>query len=204
MLVRRPAPIIDTAPDVTRPRIEAEYVSAFATATMSPACISGDLVDLQRVAEQIRRLERHSIPSRSPPACPPRRAAAAIGRNSRCRTWRKASSITRIPGTASPMPRRRAWPRCRHRSNTGHPPRHHALDRIVDDLLPFYGADAGRHRSPRQLARQIIYAARSPASRQRLAETPIAARARPCRPRTGQRNFRDSALYDPITAGASP
>jgi precorrin-4/cobalt-precorrin-4 C11-methyltransferase len=104
---------------------------------------SGDLAVFSALAEQIRRLDRHGIPYTLTPGVPAFAAAAAALR-SELTLPEVAQSVvlTRVPGRASRMPERETLSAF---ATTGATLAIHlavhALDQVVAELMPFYGAD---------------------------------------------------------------
>src|SRR6266576_1619882 len=98
------ARIIDTAP-LTLDQIEAEFVRAHTAGQDVARLHSGDLSIYSAVAEQLRRLERRSIPYTLTPGVPAFSAAAALlGRELTVPGVAQSVILTRVPGRASPMP----------------------------------------------------------------------------------------------------
>jgi precorrin-4/cobalt-precorrin-4 C11-methyltransferase len=133
---------VDTAP-LTLDQIEAEFVAAHAAGHDVARLHSGDLAVYSALAEQLRRLERHGIPYTLTPGVPAFAAAAAVlGRELTVPEVAQTVVLTRLPGRASRMPERE---RLAAYAATGATLAIHlaipALDRIVAELLPHYGAD---------------------------------------------------------------
>jgi precorrin-4/cobalt-precorrin-4 C11-methyltransferase len=202
MLIHCPpgARLIDTAP-MSLDEIETEYISAFANGHDVARLHSGDLSIYSAVAEQIRRLEHHGIPYTLTPGVPAfAAAAAALGRELTLPGVAQSLVITRISGRASPMPPRETLEAFAATGATlAIHLAIHALDSIVADLLPFYGADCpvavvARASWPDQLILRGTLADIA----QQLAATPIARTALVIvGPALATETFRDSALYDP-------
>ncbi|MGZ8323037.1 MAG: precorrin-4 C(11)-methyltransferase [Rhodoplanes sp.] len=136
------ARIIDTAP-MTLDAIEAEYVAAHAQGLDVARLHSGDLSVFSALAEQIRRLERRGIPYTLTPGVPAyAAAAAAVGRELTVPEVAQSVVLTRVPGRASRMPEREKLSAFAATGATL--VIHlaiHALDTLVKELTPFYGAD---------------------------------------------------------------
>lgn len=133
---------VDTAP-MSLDEIEAEYIAAHAAGLVVARLHSGDLSVYSAVAEQVRRLERRSIPYTLTPGVPAFAAAAAIlGRELTVPEVAQSVVLTRVPGRASRMPERE---RLAAFANTGATLAIHlgiqSLERIVDELTPILGAD---------------------------------------------------------------
>lgn len=134
--------IIDTAP-MSLDEIEAEYVTAHRRGQDVARLHSGDLSVYSAVAEQIRRLERHGIPYTLTPGVPAfAAAAAALGKELTVPEVAQSLVITRMSGRASAMPP--AETLAAFGATGATLAIHlaiHALDRIVAELTPLYGAD---------------------------------------------------------------
>ena len=136
------ARIIDTAP-MTLDQIEAEFVSAHSAGEDVARLHSGDLSIYSAVAEQTRRLERLGIPYSLTPGVPAFSAAAALlGRELTVPGVAQSVVLTRMSGRASPMP---AGEKLASFAATGATLAIHlaihAIDAVVSELLPHYGAD---------------------------------------------------------------
>jgi precorrin-4/cobalt-precorrin-4 C11-methyltransferase len=136
------ARIVDTAP-MTLDAIEAEFVAAHAAGLDVARLHSGDLSIYSALAEQIRRLERRGIPFTLTPGVPAfAAAAAALGRELTVPEVAQTVVLTRMGGRASAMP---AGERLAAFAATGATLAIHlaitAIDTIVAELTPFYGAD---------------------------------------------------------------
>ncbi|HWJ88115.1 MAG TPA: precorrin-4 C(11)-methyltransferase [Pelagibacterium sp.] len=136
------ARLVDTAP-LALEDIEAEYVAAHEAGLDVARLHSGDLSVWSAVAEQIRRLEKHGIPYTLTPGVPAfAAAAAALGQELTKPELAQSLVLTRVSGRASPMPERETL--------TGFGATGatlaihlaiHALDQVVAELTPLYGAD---------------------------------------------------------------
>jgi precorrin-4/cobalt-precorrin-4 C11-methyltransferase len=136
------ARIIDTAP-LALDQIEAEFVRAHAAGQDVARLHSGDLSIYSAVAEQVRRLERRSIPYSLTPGVPAFSAAAALlGRELTVPGVAQSVVLTRMSGRASQMP---AGEKLASFAATGSTLAIHlaihAIDTVVAELLPHYGAD---------------------------------------------------------------
>jgi precorrin-4/cobalt-precorrin-4 C11-methyltransferase len=136
------ARIVDTAP-MSLDEIEAEFVSAHEKGFDLTRLHSGDLSIYSAVAEQVRRLERLSIPHTLTPGVPAFSAAAALlGRELTVPELTQSVVLTRMPGRASAMPRAE---RLTAFAETGATLVIHlaiqSIGAIVEQLMPSYGAD---------------------------------------------------------------
>ena len=136
------ARILDTAP-MTLDQIEHEYLIAHAAGHDVARLHSGDLSIFSAVAEQIRRLVRHNIPYTLTPGVPAfAAAAAALGRELTVPEIAQSVVLTRVPGRASRMPE---GERLAAYAATGATLAIHlaihALEKVVAELVPHYGAD---------------------------------------------------------------
>ena len=136
------ARIVDTAP-LSLEEIEAEYVRAYRNGEDVARLHSGDLSVWSAVGEQIRLLERHAIPYTVTPGVPAfAAAAAALGRELTLPEVGQSLVLTRTSGRASAMPEKEKLSAfaatgatlALHLSI-------HVVDRIVEELIPHYGAD---------------------------------------------------------------
>lgn len=193
------ARIVDTAP-LTLDEIEAEFVAADGAGHDVARLHSGDLSIFSALAEQLRRLDRRNIPYTLTPGVPAF-AAAAAALQCELTVPEVAQSVvlTRVGGRASRMPERESLAAFAATGATlvVHLAVH-AIDQIVAELTPFYGADCPA---------AVVAEASSPAQRVlwgTLADIAAAvAQARIERTALilvgralGARDFRDSALYD--------
>jgi precorrin-4/cobalt-precorrin-4 C11-methyltransferase len=136
------ARLIDTAP-LSLDEIEAEYVRAHTAGEDVARLHSGDLSMWSAVAEQMRRLDRLGIPYTLTPGVPAFAAAAAsLGRELTIPAEAQSLVLTRVSGRASPMPGSETL------SGFGQTGATlaihlaiHALDQVVAELTPLYGAD---------------------------------------------------------------
>ena len=191
---------IDTAP-LTLDQIEAEFVAAHAAGLDVARLHSGDLSFYSAVAEQIRRLEPHDIPYTLTPGVPAfAAAAAAIGRELTLPELAQSVVLTRMPGRASRMPE---GERLAAFAATGATLVIHlaiqAIDAIVAELTPFYGADCPVAVVVRaSWPDQRILCATLGTIKSKLAAEPIERTALVLvGPALAAEHFRDSALYDP-------
>ena len=169
---------------------------------------SGDLSIYSALAEQLRRLERRGIPYTLTPGVPAF-AAAAAALQCELTVPEVAQSVvlTRVSGRASRMPESEKLATFAESGATL--VIHlaiHAIDAIVGELTPFYGADCPA---------AVVVQASTPAQRvMRGTLADIAAqvaeahdrahRAHPCRPRARARMiFATARSMTPIIAAAS-
>jgi precorrin-4/cobalt-precorrin-4 C11-methyltransferase len=138
----RGARIIDTAP-MTLDQIEAEFVRAHTAGEDVSRLHSGDLSIYSAVAEQLRRLDRLSIPYSLTPGVPAFSAAAALlGRELTVPGVAQSVVLTRMSGRASRMPE--AEKLATFATTGATLAIHlaiHAIDAVVSELMPHYGAD---------------------------------------------------------------
>lgn len=134
--------LVDTAP-LSLDEIEAEYKTAHANGHDVARLHSGDLSMWSAVAEQMRRLDRLNIPYTLTPGVPAfAAAAAALGRELTIPAEAQSLVLTRISGRASPMPADETL--AAFGASGATLAIHlaiHALDRVVAELTPLYGAD---------------------------------------------------------------
>jgi precorrin-4/cobalt-precorrin-4 C11-methyltransferase len=136
------ARIVDTAP-LTLDQIEAEFVAAHAAGHDVARLHSGDLSIYSALAEQLRRLQRRGIPYRLTPGVPAF-AAAAAALECELTVPEVAQSVvlTRVGGRASRMPESEKL--AAFAASGATLVIHlaiHAIEKIVQELTPFYGPD---------------------------------------------------------------
>jgi precorrin-4/cobalt-precorrin-4 C11-methyltransferase len=136
------ARIIDTAP-MTLDQIEAEFVRAHSAGADVARLHSGDLSIYSAVAEQTRRLDRLGIPYTLTPGVPAFAAAAALlGRELTVPGVAQSVVLTRVSGRASAMPEGEKLATFAATGSTlAIHLAIHAIDTVVAELLPHYGAD---------------------------------------------------------------
>jgi precorrin-4/cobalt-precorrin-4 C11-methyltransferase len=194
------ARIIDTAP-LSLDEIEAEFIAADAAGHDVARLHSGDLSIFSALAEQLRRLERRNIPYTLTPGVPAF-AAAAAALQCELTVPEVAQSVvlTRVGGRASRMPERETLAAFAATGATL--VIHlavHAIDQIVAELTPFYGADCpaavvAEASSPQERVLSGTLAEIAAAvAEARIERTALILVGRAL----GARDFRDSALYDP-------
>ncbi len=194
------ARMVDTAP-MTLDEIEREYLGAHQAGHDVARLHSGDLSVFSAVAEQIRRLQRHGIPYTLTPGVPAfAAAAAALGSELTVPEVAQSVVLTRMPGRASRMPdSERLATFAATRATLAIHLAIASLDRIVEELLPFYGADC-----PVAVVVRVtwpderVFCGTLASIRQQLAAEPV---ERTALILVGWAlapgSFRESALYDP-------
>ena len=193
------ARIVDTAP-LSLDEIEAEFAAAHAKDLDVARLHSGDLSIYSALAEQLRRLKRRSIPYTLTPGVPAfAAAAAALECELTVPAVAQSVVLTRVSGRASPMPE--AEKLATFAASGATLVIHlaiHAIDGIVAELTPHYGADCPA---------AVVVQASSPAQRivrgtlaDIAAKTAAAKIERTALIMVGRaldaEDFRDSALYD--------
>lgn len=194
------ARLVDTAP-MSLDEIEAEYVAAHRAGHDVARLHSGDLSVWSAVAEQIRRLQRRAIPYTLTPGVPSfAAAAAALGRELTIPEVGQSLVLTRISGRASKMPDGETLAAFGATGATlAIHLAIHALDQVVAELTPHYGADCPvavvAHASwPQQ---RIVKGTLADIA-EKVAADPIERTAIIFVGRTlGAADFRESSLYDP-------
>jgi precorrin-4/cobalt-precorrin-4 C11-methyltransferase len=136
------ARILDTAP-LDLDAIEAEFVGAEAAGQDVARLHSGDLSVWSAVAEQVRRLKARGIPYTLTPGVPSfAAAAAALGQELTIPEVAQSLVLTRMGGRASSMPERETLRNFAASGTTlAIHLAIHAIERVVEELMPFYGAD---------------------------------------------------------------
>jgi len=193
------ARIVDTAP-LSLDEIEAEFVSANDAGHDVARLHSGDLSIFSALAEQLRRLVRRGIPYTLTPGVPAF-AAAAAALECELTVPEVAQSVvlTRVSGRASQMPEGEKL--ATFAASGATLVIHlaiHAIDTVVGELTPFYGADCPA---------AVVAQASAPAQRiisgtlanigAKVAEARIERTALIIVGRAlDAHDFRDSALYD--------
>jgi precorrin-4/cobalt-precorrin-4 C11-methyltransferase len=195
----RDARIVDTAP-LSLDDIDAEFARAHADSHDVARLQSGDLSIYSALAEQLRRLARRGIAYTLTPGVPAF-AAAAAALQCELTVPEVAQSVvlTRVSGRASLMPEseRLATFAASGATLVIHLAVH-AIDKVVDELTPFYGDDCPA---------AVVVQASTPAERiirgnlaDIAAKVAAAGVERTALILVGRvlaaRDFRDSALYD--------
>ncbi len=194
------ARIVDTAP-MSLDEIEAEFVKAAAAGEDVARLHSGDLAVWSAVAEQIRRLQQSGLDYTMTPGVPAFAAAAsALGRELTIPSVAQSLVLTRVSGRASPMPNTETLQAFGASGSTlAIHLAIHALDQVVAELTPLYGADCPV---------AIVVKASWPDERilrgtladivEKVAADPIERTALIfVGPGVAASDFRESALYDP-------
>jgi precorrin-4/cobalt-precorrin-4 C11-methyltransferase len=136
------AAIVDTA-SLDLDRIVALCVEATAAGQDVARLHSGDLSIWSAMGEQLRRLDAAGVPTTVTPGVPAfAAAAAALKRELTLPGLAQSLVLTRTSGRASPMPERETLQAFAATGATlAVHLSIHALDRVVAELLPFYGRD---------------------------------------------------------------
>ncbi len=136
------ARIVDTAP-LDLDRIIALCVEATAEGEDVARLHSGDLSIFSAMGEQLRRLDEAGVPTTVTPGVPAfAAAAAALRRELTLPGLAQSLVLTRTSGRASPMPERESLAAFAATGATlAIHLSIHAIDRVVEELLPFYGRD---------------------------------------------------------------
>ena len=191
--------IIDTAP-LSLDEIDAEFAAAHAAGLDVARLHSGDLSIYSALAEQLRRLRQRGIPYSLTPGVPAfAAAAAALGCELTVPEVVQSVVLTRVGGRASHMPE--AEKLAAFAATGATLVIHlaiHALEAIVKELTPFYGADCPaavvvRATSPDEsiLCGTLADIAATVAA-ERIERTALILVGRAL----GAEDFRDSALYN--------
>jgi precorrin-4/cobalt-precorrin-4 C11-methyltransferase len=194
------ARLIDTAP-MTLDQIEAEFVAAHDGGLDVARLHSGDLSFYSALAEQIRRLERHGIPYTLTPGVPAfAAAAAAIGHELTIPEAAQSVVLTRVGGRASRMPEsERLAAFAATKATLVIHLAIHAIDMIVAELTPFYGAECPvaivvRASWPdERILRGTLGTIRTIIAAEPIERTALVLVG----PALAAEHFRESALYDP-------
>jgi precorrin-4/cobalt-precorrin-4 C11-methyltransferase len=136
------ARIIDTAP-LALDEIIAEMVGATEAGEDVARLHSGDLSIWSALGEQVRRLEAFGIPYTVTPGVPAfSAAAAALGRELTLPGLAQSVVLTRTSGRASAMPEKEKLSLFAQSGATlAVHLSIHVLDKVVEELVPHYGAD---------------------------------------------------------------
>jgi precorrin-4/cobalt-precorrin-4 C11-methyltransferase len=193
------ARIVDTAP-LSLDEIEAEFAAAHAAGHDVARLHSGDLSIYSAVAEQLRRLTRRNIPYTLTPGVPAfAAAAAALQCELTVPELAQSVVLTRIGGRASRMPEaEKLGTFAASRATLVIHLAIHALDSIVEQLTPFYGADCpaavvAEASSPAQrIIRGTLADIAAQAAQAKIERTALILVGRAL----DAHDFRDSALYD--------
>jgi precorrin-4/cobalt-precorrin-4 C11-methyltransferase len=193
------ARIVDTAP-LSLDEIEAEFVAAHEAGHDVARLHSGDLSIYSALAEQLRRLKRHGIPYTLTPGVPAF-AAAAAALQCELTVPEVAQSVvlTRVGGRASRMPERETLTAFAKSGATlvVHLAIH-AIESIVAELMPFYGADCpavvvfAASTAGERILRGTLADIAGQVAATRIERTALVLVGRAL----AAEDFRDSALYD--------
>ena len=193
------ARIIDTAP-LSLDEIEAEFAAAHASGHDVARLHSGDLSIYSALAEQTRRLKRRGIPYTLTPGVPAfAAAAAALECELTVPEIAQSVVLTRVGGRASRMPE--AEKLAAFAATGATLAIHlaiHAVETIVEELTPFYGADCPaavvvQATSPDEcILRGTLADIAAKVAAERIERTALILVGRAL----GAEDFRDSALYD--------
>jgi precorrin-4/cobalt-precorrin-4 C11-methyltransferase len=194
------ARIVDTAP-LSLDEIEAEFAAAHAAGQDVARLQSGDLSIYSALAEQLRRLDRRDIPYTLTPGVPAfAAAAAALACELTVPEVAQSIVLTRVPGRASRMP---GGEKLASFAATGATLvihlAVHALDGIVKELTPIYGADCPaavvvQASAPEQkVLRGTLADIAAKVAAARIERTALILVGRAL----AAEDFRESALYDP-------
>jgi len=190
---------VDTAP-LSLDEIDAEFADAHASGHDVARLHSGDLSIYSALAEQLRRLERRGIDYTLTPGVPAfAAAAAALGCELTVPEIAQSVVLTRVSGRASRMP---DGEKLANFAETGATLVFHlaihAIDAIVRELIPFYGADCPaavvvQASTPgERLIRGNLSDLSAKVSAEEIERTALILVG----PALAAHDFRDSALYD--------
>ncbi len=193
------ARIVDTAP-LSLDDIIAEMKAAHDAGQDVARLHSGDLSIWSAVGEQTRRLRALDIPYTMTPGVPAfAAAAAALGRELTLPEVAQSLVLTRTSGRASAMPERETLTAFAHSGATlAIHLSIHVLARVVDELMPFYGADCPvalvfRATWPdERIVRGVLSDIEARAAQAPMERTALILVG----PSLGSEDFRESALYD--------
>jgi len=198
-LCPKDARIVDTAP-LSLDQIEAEFVAADAEGKDVARLQSGDLSIYSALAEQLRRLARRNIPYTLTPGVPAfAAAAAALQCELTIPEVAQSVVLTRLGGRASRMPE--AEKLATFAASGATLVIHlavHAIDTIVEQLTPFYGAECPaaavvEASSPSQrIIRGTLADIATQVTQAKIERTALILVGRAL----DAHDFRDSALYD--------
>jgi len=198
-LCPKDARIVDTAP-LSLDQIEAEFVAADAEGKDVARLQSGDLSIYSALAEQLRRLARRNIPYTLTPGVPAfAAAAAALQCELTIPEVAQSVVLTRVGGRASRMPE--AEKLATFAASGATLVIHlavHAIDTIVEQLTPFYGAECPaaavvEASSPSQrIIRGTLADIATQVTQAKIERTALILVGRAL----DAHDFRDSALYD--------
>ena len=193
------ARIVDTAP-LSLDEIDAEFAAAHAAGHDVARLHSGDLSIYSALAEQLRRLRRRGIPYTLTPGVPAfAAAAAALECELTVPEIAQSVVLTRVSGRASRMPEHENLATFAKSGATlvihlAIP----ALDTIVTELTPFYGADcpaavvAQASTAAQRVIRGTLADITAQVAAERIERMALILVGRAL----AAHDFRDSALYD--------
>ena len=193
------ARIVDTAP-MSLDEIIAEFQRATEAGQDVARLHSGDLSVWSALGEQLRRLDALGIPYTLTPGVPSfAAAAAALGQELTLPELAQSVVLTRTSGRASAMPSGETLEAFAATGATlAIHLSIHVLDKVVERLLPFYGADcpaAAVYRASwpdERVIRATLASIVGEVARQPIERTALIMVGKVL----GARDFRDSALYD--------
>ena len=193
------ARIVDTAP-MSLDEIIAEFQRATEAGQDVARLHSGDLAMWSALGEQLRRLDALGIPYTITPGVPSfAAAAAALGQELTLPELAQSVVLTRTSGRASAMPSGETLEAFAATGATlAIHLSIHVLDKVVERLLPFYGADcpvAVVYRASwpdERVIRATLASIVGEVARQPIERTALIMVGKVL----GARDFRDSALYD--------
>jgi precorrin-4/cobalt-precorrin-4 C11-methyltransferase len=194
------ARIVDTAP-MSLDEIVAECRTATRQGKDVARLHSGDLSVWSALGEQLRRLKEEAIPYTNTPGVPAfAAAAAALGQELTLPEVAQSVVLTRTSGRASKMPPKETLQAFAATGATlAVHLSIHVLDKVVADLTPHYGADCPvaviyRASWPDQrIVRATLATIAAEVAKEPIERTALILVGRVL----SQRDFRDSALYDP-------
>jgi precorrin-4/cobalt-precorrin-4 C11-methyltransferase len=193
------ARIVDTAP-LSLDEIIAEMMRATESGQDVARLHSGDLSIWSALGEQVRRLEALQIPYTVTPGVPAFAAAsAALGRELTLPGLAQSVVLTRTSGRASAMPTSEKLSLfAQSRATLAIHLSIHVLDKVVEELMPHYGADCPvaivyRASWPDQ---RIVTATLATIVARMQAETVERTALILVGPALAASDFRESALYD--------
>jgi precorrin-4/cobalt-precorrin-4 C11-methyltransferase len=193
------ARVVDTAP-LSLDQIDREFAGAHAAGRDVARLHSGDLSIYSALAEQLRRLERRGIPYTLTPGVPAF-AAAAAALHCELTVPEVAQSVvlTRVSGRASRMPASEKL--ATFAASGATLVIHlavHAVETIVEELVPFYGADcpaavvAQTTTAVERIVRGTLADIAGKVAAEKIERTALILVGRAL----AAGDFRDSALYD--------
>jgi precorrin-4/cobalt-precorrin-4 C11-methyltransferase len=193
------ARIVDTAP-LSLDEIDAEFARAHAAGQDVARLQSGDLSIYSALAEQLRRLERRGIPFTLTPGVPAfAAAAAALACELTVPEVAQSVVLTRVSGRASRMPETEKLATfAASKATLAIHLAIHAIDNVVAELTPFYGADCPvavvvQASSPTErIIRGTLSDIAAKVAAEKIERTALILVGRAL----AAENFRDSALYD--------